>query len=155
VGLKQAAVAGTLIDGNHFISRHALQFVEIERELAIGSVPPGCGIDTGDVGQVVAHEERIVWRDRCAKVFQRCLILRRTIGQLYERFLARKRIQDSLRSRSFRQCRREIEARGLGLEKLREARPRRGKRGTCACHSKQATPCNHARFLLCHAADRG
>jgi hypothetical protein len=107
--LEQAApIAGALVDRGHLGSRHLLEVIEREAGFAVRAVaadrePPLRCVDLRDIGHVVADEKRIVRRERRAEIFERRFIIRRPVGQLYERLLARQRVHDDFAARSLRQ----------------------------------------------------
>ena len=102
---------------------------------------------------MVAHEEGVVGRDRGAQKFNRRLIIRRPIGELDERLLARQRLKHGFLPGALRQLRRQTQASGLslrlGYESLGYESPRQftaRNREYCArtCRFEQAATCDHS-----------
>src|SRR6202022_983993 len=108
VRLEQTApVARALADRNHFVGGQALQALEIDLHLTVRTVTadrelPGLGIDLRNVGEMIAHEERVVGRDRRAEIFDRRLVVRRPVGQFDQWLLARQRVEDGLATGTLR-----------------------------------------------------
>src|SRR5258706_2388494 len=70
---------------------------------------------------MVAHEKGVVGRDRGAQKLNRRLIIRRPIGELDERLLARQRLKHGFLPGALRQLRRQAQARGLSLRRSYES----------------------------------
>src|SRR5258707_14930649 len=107
---------------------------------------------------MVAHEEGVVGRDSGTQKLNRRLIIRRPIGELDERLLARQRLKHGFLPGALRQLRRKTQARGLslrlgyeslGYESLGYGSPRQvaaRNRDDCAraCRFEQAATCDHS-----------
>src|SRR5260370_2294440 len=110
---------------------------------------------------MVAHEEGVVGRDSGTQKLNRRLIIRRPIGELDERLLARQRLKHGFLPGALRQLRRKTQARGLslrlgyeslgyeslGYESLGYGSPRQvaaRNRADCAraCRCEQAATCD-------------
>ena len=148
VRLEQAAaVARALADRDHLGRRHRLEVVEGELDPAIGAVaadrePPGLGVDVRNVGQVIAHEERVVRGDRGAEGRHRALVVRRPIGELDQGLLAGQGLEDGLGAGAGRQRLRQIERRRRGFEGV-EADPGTGDNGADAGALEQTASADH------------
>ncbi len=97
---QPAPVARALIDGDELVGRHLLEIVERDCGLAVGALAadvdlPGLRIDLGNIGEMIAHEERIVGGDGGAEIFNRRLVVRRPITELDQRLLAGQRVEYS------------------------------------------------------------
>ena len=127
VRLKQAAaIARALIDGNHLGGGHRLEIVERDLRCAIGAIAadgklPGLGVDLGNDRQVIAHEERVVRRDRGAEIFERRFVVGRPVAELDERLLSRLRVEHGAGAHAVRHCGRQVEAGGRGCRRLWQA----------------------------------
>src|SRR6266849_7338428 len=114
--IQAAPIAGALIDGSYFKSRHLLHVVESElglriRTLAADGHLPGLDIDLRNIRDVISHKKGVVRRDGAAEIFDWRLIIRRSIGQFDERLLARQEVKNCLCPRALRQFCRKVEAR--------------------------------------------
>jgi hypothetical protein len=96
-----AAVAGALAhSGDLDLLEPCLQLIKGQlqrrrRSLAADLQPPAIGIDlVGDIGEVIADEERVVGCDRGSEVRHRRLVIGRPVAQLDQRLFARKRVED-------------------------------------------------------------
>ena len=91
---EPAGIAGALIDGDDLCLRHRLEFGERERQRLVDMTldldAEGIRVDLGgNVGEMVAHEERIVLGDHAlVEHRKRCFELRRAGGHLQQRALA-------------------------------------------------------------------
>ena len=103
---------------------------------------------------MVAHEECIVGSDIGAQIFDGGFVVRRPVGELDERLLARQRIEACFRADALGQPRRKIEhdvGLGFGRKQSRDSGARPGENRSYACCLEQVATCNHS--ALPHHAD--
>src|SRR5262249_35810047 len=110
---QTAAIAGTLAYGHDLGSGKSPQVLEPDLDGAVrtGAADlelPTRGVDFGNVGEMITHEERVVGRDDRTEIFDRRFVVGRAIAQLDERLLAGQHVKDRLRARPLGQQRREM-----------------------------------------------
>src|SRR5258707_6001049 len=95
-----AAVARALADrGDLHLLEAALQFAHAELERARGAVAadakrPRIDVDRrGNIGEMIADEERLVRRDRRGEIRRGRLVVRRAVAELDERLLSGQRLE--------------------------------------------------------------